>query len=376
MTVGPSPGKTLAAALLVAGCGAGEADGGYRWNLPPGFPEPAVPADNPMNEAKVELGRRLFHDVRLSGNGTQSCASCHEQRRAFTDGRAHPLGSTGEAHRRSAMGLTNIAYVPTLTWANPVLVRLEEQALVPLFGEAPVELGMAGREAELLARLEADERYRELFPEAFPDEAAPLTVANVVRAIAAFERTLISGRSPYDRFLAGDEEALGPAARRGLELFFSEELECHHCHGGFNFTGAVVWKDKRPELLFANTGLYDLDGAGAYPARDPGLFEVTLDPEDMGAFRSPSLRNVAVTAPYMHDGSLATLEAVIDEHYARGGRLIGEGPDAGDGRSSPLKSGLVSGFTLTAEERDALLRFLESLTDETFLEDPRFSDPF
>jgi cytochrome c peroxidase len=370
-------GAALAAAAILAGCGGGAGeDGGYRWDLPPGFPPPPVPADNPMNEAKVELGRRLFYDRRLSGNETQSCASCHEQARAFTDGRARAVGSTGESHRRSAMALVNVAYLPTLTWANPVLERLEEQALVPLFGENPVELGMAGKEAELLARLGADARYRALFPEAFPGEDDPLTVGNVAKALAAFQRTLLSGRSPYDRYVAGEREALSPAARRGMELFFSERLECHHCHGGFNFTGAVVWEGKAPEYLFANTGLYDVDGAGAYPAVDTGLFEVTLAPEDMGAFRAPTLRNVAVTAPYMHDGSIATLAEVIEDHYARGGRLVADGPEAGDGRNNPLKSGLVSGFTLTAGERDDLVAFLESLTDPEFLSDPRLADPF
>jgi cytochrome c peroxidase len=369
-------GAALAAAAILAGCGGAGEDGGYRWDLPPGFPPPPVPADNPMNEAKVELGRRLFYDRRLSGNETQSCASCHEQARAFTDGRARAVGSTGESHRRSAMALVNVAYLPTLTWANPVLERLEEQALVPLFGESPVELGMAGREAELLARLGADARYRALFPAAFPGEDEPITVGNVAKALAAFQRTLLSGRSPYDRYATGEREALSPAARRGMELFFSERLECHHCHGGFNFTGAVVWEGKAPESLFANTGLYDVDGVGAYPAVDTGLFEVTLAPEDMGAFRAPTLRNVAVTAPYMHDGSIATLAEVIEDHYARGGRLVADGPDAGDGRNNPRKSGLVSGFTLTAEERDDLLAFLEALTDPEFLADPRFADPF
>ncbi len=372
----PPPGLLLAA-LLAAGCSDGPgAAAAYPWDLPSGFPPPPVPEDNPMNEAKVELGRRLFHDRRLSGNETQSCASCHEQRRAFTDGRARAVGSTGESHRRNSMGLANTAYLPALTWANPILDRLEEQALVPIFGEVPVELGMAGREGELVARLAADDRYRALFPEAFPGEAEPISVANVARALAAFERTLISGRAPYDRFLAGDAEALSSSARRGLELFFSEELECHHCHGGFNFTGAVVWEGKAPEHLFANTGLYDVDGAGSYPAEDKGLFELTLAPEDMGAFRTPSLRNVEVTGPYMHDGSVDTLEAVIDEHYARGGRLVPDGPNAGDGRGNRFKSALVSGFTLTTEERDDLIAFLRSLTDREFLEDPRFADPF
>ena len=138
--------------LLLSGS---EADG-YRWNLPAWVPPPVVPADNPMTVAKVELGRHLFYDTRLSADGSQSCASCHHQDKAFTDGQALSVGVTGETGARSAMGLANVAYLPTLTWANPQLTSLEVQALMPIFGEHPVEMGMAGREAELFQRLQAD----------------------------------------------------------------------------------------------------------------------------------------------------------------------------------------------------------------------------
>jgi cytochrome c peroxidase len=161
-----------------------------------------------------------------------------------------------------------------------------------------------------------------------------------------------------------------------MELFYSERLECHHCHGGFNFTEASVHAGSAFDAaLFHNTGLYDLDGAGAYPAGNTGLYELTGEPADMGRFRAPTLRNVAVTAPYMHDGSVETLEEVI-RIYEAGGRLIEDGPWAGDGRSSPLKSGLIPGFALTDDERADLVAFLESLTDARFLTDPRFADPY
>lgn len=349
----------------------------WVWELPAGFPEPPVPEDNPMSAAKVALGRRLFYDPRLSGNETTSCGSCHLQALAFTDGRAHAEGATGQLHRRSAMSLTNVAYNTVYTWANPLMVTLEDQALVPMFGEEPVELGLSGMEDALLARLAADADYPQLFERAFPDEAEPVSIRGIVQAISAFERTLISGDAPIDRYLRqGDSAALSESARRGLEMFFSEDQECYHCHGSFNFMDSVGTATSAfREVYYHNTGLYNLDGEGAFPASDQGLIEVSGLAADMGRFRAPTLRNVALTAPYMHDGSVATLDEALD-HYAHGGRLIAEGEDAGDGSLSPLKSQLVPGFTLTEEQRADLLAFLMALTDEGFVTDPRFSDPF
>ena len=357
--------------LLATGCGNANPEP-YEWKLPPGFPDPAVPEDNPMSTAKVELGRYLFYDQRLSANGTQSCASCHRQEYAFTDGRATALGSTGEHHRRNSMSLANVAYAASLTWVNPVVSGLEAQALVPIFGEHPVELGMAGQEELLLQRLSEDGLYQKLFAKAFPEQKQPVSMASVVRAIAAFERTLLSGNSPYDRYsYRGEREALSVSAKRGMTLFFSERLECFHCHQGFAFTDSVKHKlTVFPEVTFHNTNLYNVDGRGAYPATDQGLAEFTGKPEDMGRYRSPTLRNIAVTAPYMHDGSIATLSEVID-HYAAGGRASVQG-----GELSPYQSEFVRGFTLTPQEKQDLLAFLESLTDTEFLTDPRFADPF
>ena len=368
----------LVLAVVLAACGddGQRSEDAWTWDLPDDFPEPRVPSDNPMSASKVELGRRLFYDRRLSGNQTQACASCHAQARAFSDGLRASIGSTGEPHFRNAMALVNVAYNDVQTWANSSLVTLERQALIPMFGEAPVELGLVNREAELLVRLADDPIYQDLFVRAFPADPAPIALVNVTRALAAFQRSLISARSAWDRYTDGDRDAISAAARRGGELFFGEKIECHHCHGGFNFPRSATWEGKlTDEPLFANNGLYDLDGQGAYPATDQGLIEVTGLAGDMGRFRAPTLRNIAVTAPYMHDGSIATLEDVID-HYARGGRLITEGPDAGDGRTSPLRSALVGGFTLTGTEREDLLEFLRSLTDDDFLVDPRHADPW
>jgi cytochrome c peroxidase len=348
----------------------------WTWDLPSGFPTPKVPADNPMTREKVELGRHLFYDTRLSGNGTFSCASCHKQAAAFTDGLPRAVGSTGEVHPRGSMGLANVAYAPMLTWANPLQKALEKQALVPMFGEDPVELGLSGMEEKLLARVREVPRYKTLFAAAYPGQSDPVSLDHIVKAIASFQRTLISGRSPYDAFKAGKTTAISASAQRGEELFFGEKTECFHCHGGFNFTGASDYEGKGfIEIEFHNTGLYNIDGKGRYPGRNTGVHEVTGNDEDMGKFKAPSLRNIAVTAPYMHDGSIATLEEVI-EHYNAGGRTVARGPNAGVGSTNPYKSEFIKEMGLTPGEKRDLVAFLRTLTDSTFLRDPRFSNPW
>ncbi len=373
------PHQTLrtASIVLVAGTlgcsGDASSPQAWAWDLPEGFPAPVVPDDNPMTVEKVTLGHHLFYDQRLSGNQTQACASCHLQELAFTDGLPVAVGSTEQEHPRNAMGLVNVAYVPTFNWANPVVRRLDEQALTPMFGEDPVELGLDGD--TMRERLAADAGYQALFEAAYPDAEELFTVDQVTQAIASFERTIVSADSPYDRYLAGDTEALDAEAREGIALFFSEKFECFHCHGGFNLSTAVDHDGNVfDQSAFFNNGLYDIDGEGGYPLDNQGLFIFTGDPADMGKFRPPSLRNVALTAPYMHDGSIATLEEVLD-HYARGGRLIESGPYAGDGKDNPYKNDFIAGFEMTDREKAALLAFLGALTDTTVMTDPRFADP-
>jgi cytochrome c peroxidase len=320
-----------------------------------------------MSVAKAELGRYLFYDKRISVNGQKSCGSCHRQELAFTDGRASAVGTTGELHPRSSMSLVNVAYASTLTWANPTLTSLEEQALVPILGEQPIELGLKGHEADFLATLRGDPVYQKLFPQAFPGEKDLFTLQNLTRAIAAFERTIISLRSPYDRYRwGGDPAAISDEAKRGELIFSSSERGgCFQCHGGWNFSGGVRFEgsatsDRSDEDRrgFFNTGV------SAYEAPNRGLYEHNHQTEDIGKFRPPSLRNIAVTAPYMHDGSLATLEEVID-HYAAGGRM-----------DHPNKSRILHRFELNDRERRDLVEFLKSLTDEQLLQDPRWSDPW
>jgi cytochrome c peroxidase len=316
--------RSAIAALAACGCAASDpaASGAFSWDVPDGFPIPLVPDDNPMSVDKVELGHRLFYDSRLSGNQTFTCASCHDQARAFTDGMAVAIGSTGEPHPRNSMSLANAGYLGRFTWANPLLDDLEQQAVVPMFGFEPVELGLRNLEDTLVERLTAEPLYQDLFPSAFPGAEPAISVDHVVAAIAAFERTLISARSPYDRWQRGERDAISASAQRGSELF-----------------------------------------------------KFTQRPADMGKFRVPTLRNIAVTAPYFHDGSAATLDDVLD-HYAAAGRTIADGPHAGVGADNPFKSALINGFTLSADERADLHAFFDSLTDTEFLTDSRFADPW
>jgi cytochrome c peroxidase len=287
------------------------------------------------------------------------------------------------------MSLVNVAYAAALTWANPSQTRLEEQARVPMYGTQPVELGLPEDDTQLVARLRAEPKYQVLFTNAFGSQPGLFTIEHVTQGLAAFERTIISARSPYDRYHnERDDTAIPLAARRGETLFFSQPLSCFRCHGGFAFSGAVDFEGRRagrdvregPDdgeggIEFHNTGLYNLAGALSYPPANTGIYEVTRKPQDVGKFKAPTLRNIAVTAPYMHDGSIATLEEVL-AHYAAGGRTIGSGPYQGVGHDNPNKSPTVRGFLLSPEQRDDLIAFLRSLTDEPLLHDPRFSNPW
>ena len=375
----------LGLSLAVSGCGGDDEEeppppttsAGYQWRLPPGFPAPKEAADNVLSDAKVELGRHLFYDSRMSINQSMACASCHQPARAFTDGRPTALGATGEDHPRNAMSLTNVVYNATFNWANPGLTTLHAQAFIPLFGEFPLELGWSDHETEILDRFRHDALYQQLFAAAYPGEADPFNVDRVTKALAAFESTLLSGNSSYDKAtFQGDRDAMSAAARRGQELFFSERMECFHCHGGFNFSQAVNHSGTTlAQAEFHNNALYNLGGVGDYPLNNRGLWEFTQRPADMGRFRAPTLRNIELTAPYMHDGSIATLEQVVD-HYARGGRRIDAGPLAGDGAKNPYKSEFMIGFSLNPREKQDVIAFLQSLTDWEFVCDPRFTDPF
>src|SRR3984885_774023 len=299
----------------------------FDWHLPRGFPIPAVPADNPMSAPKVALGRRLFFDTRLSVTGRYSCASCHDPRLAYTDGRAVAVGATGAPLRHSAMSLLNVAYNLSYGWQRPQVTSLELQMLQPLFSHHPIEIGMAGRAHTVIATLAADPQYPTQFRAAF---AGAISVPRIIKAIAAFERTLIDGSSDFDAYVfAGRHDALSPSAKRGMSLFFSARIGCAGCHSGFNFSGN--WRDR-------------LGPTGQPSFADDGL--------GAGRMRVPTLRNVQLTAPYMHDGRFATLDAVLD-HYQQ----VGAMPDSAHGgrRDPHLRT-----FTLSSTERADLKAFLGS----------------
>jgi cytochrome c peroxidase len=304
----------------------------FEWHLPRGFPTPFVPADNPMSAAKVSLGQRLFRETQLSVTGRYSCASCHDPARSYTDGRALAVGATGATLTRSAMSLVNVVYNLSYGWQSPGVSSLEQQMRQPLFNRHPVEIGLSGREHSVVDTLAADPSYRQQFAAAF---GAAITVQRVIKAIAAFERTLIGGRSAFDAYVFGGEhQALSAPAKRGMALFFSSRLGCSGCHSGFNFSGN--WRDSA-------------GATGKATRADDGL--------GVGPVRVPTLRNIALTAPYMHDGRFATLDAVL-EHYQR----VGHRPDSRHGgrRDPRLRT-----FSLDASERDELEAFLGSLTDRT-----------
>ncbi|MDP9361678.1 MAG: di-heme enzyme [Acidobacteriota bacterium] len=284
---------------------------------------------NRQTNDKFELGRRLFYDRRLSANGTQSCSDCHQQSRAFSDGRPTAIGSTGQSHTRNAMTLTNAGYNASYTWDSTRVRSLERQALVPMFNTHPIELGVDGHQNEIVARFRDDASTAAMFRAAFPGERRPVSIRNTANALAAFERALISGYSPYDRLVYGGEEnALSPSAWRGMRLFFSERTGCSICHQGFNFSGESRYAghSKTKPVLVRNG--------------------VTS-----GAFRVPTLRNVELTAPYMHDGSIATLDEVIRRYV------------------------ISRKLALNTEEQSDLAAFLRSLTDREFVSDARFAAP-
>jgi cytochrome c peroxidase len=328
------PSLLIAAATLVvaAACSSGGApvaaaqDTRFEWQLPRGFPLPLTEPDNIQTPAKFALGRRLFYDKRLSANGTQSCGDCHQQSHAFSDGKSVAVGSTGEHHTRNAMTLTNAGYNASYTWDSTRVRSLEAQAIVPMFNTHPIELGVAGHEHEIVARFRGDDAS---FRAAFPGERQPVSIHNIARALAAFERALISGHSPYDRLVyGGDDNALSASAWRGMRLFFGKRAGCSECHQGFNFGGESRYaghSETKPVLV--RNGVTD------------------------GAFRVPTLRNVELTAPYMHDGSIATIDEVIERYV------------------------VARKLSLDAADRADLAEFLRSLTDREFIADSRFAAP-
>ncbi|MDJ0755838.1 MAG: parallel beta-helix domain-containing protein [Ardenticatenaceae bacterium] len=297
------------------------------------FPETNEPADNPTTAAKAELGRLLFFDPILSENDDISCASCHHPDLGFSDGLVKGVGPQGVELTRNTPTLWNVAYVQNLFWDGR-LNSLETQAEFPL--THPDEMGVSDT-AALEAELRANSQYADLFDQAFTGGEEAISLANVENALAAFQRTLISQNSPFDRYAAGEFEALTAQQRRGLALFRSGATRCFECHSAPTFASDT----------FRVIGVQSID---------PGRAAIASDGVE-GAFRVPTLRNIALTSPYMHDGSFETLEDVI-EFYADGGGLA-----HGQSDVDPF----VNGFELTNQEMADMVSFLHALTDETSL---------
>ncbi len=359
---------TIVAGVVIS---ASAKDAGYRLAVPEWMSQPPSEITASMSNGKVELGRHLFYDTRLSADGSMSCATCHLQGRAFTDGQVVHAGVHGEPGVRNVPGLANLAYMPVLNWANPTLKQLTTQVLIPIFGDNPTEMGRGGQEAELFTSLSTDPAYLKLLRGAYP-EKSQFDLEVLTGGLASFVFSIVSFDSPYDHYKRlGQESAISNAAKRGEALFFGEELECSHCHGGINFTDNFQSAATPfPEIGFHNTGLYNLDGKGAYPANNAGARLVTGATDDEGRFRSPSLRNIALTPPYMHDGSIATLEDVIRKHYALGG-LASTSPHG----PSPIRDPLITGFQVSDEQVADLVAFLNSLTDHRLLVNPAYQKP-
>jgi cytochrome c peroxidase len=333
-------GRALALLLTLPACAAEPPAGRplTEVTVPAGFPvsdfATTAPPENALTEGRALLGRRLFFDPRLSRDGTIACATCHHPEAAFAEASAVSTGVGGRRGTRNAPSLVNLAWTAAL-FRDGRVIGLEEQTGNPIENPDEMDLPLA----EAVRRVDADSAYRAAFTEAY---GGPPSAVTLRRALASFVRILVSGDSPYDRFLRGDEGALSPAARRGLKLFLAEKTGCFHCHPG----GALT-----------NDGFFD--NGTFVSGTDPGRQQVTGRPGDLGKFRVPGLRNVAVTAPYMHDGSVPTLEGAV-EQYARGGR----GDPATDPSITPL--------SLSPEEKADLVAFLRALTDEGFLRDPRY----
>lgn len=320
----------LAACRKDPGLEVSERDSPFALQLPPGFPYPNIPADNPLTTASVQLGKALFFDPRLSSEGTLSCASCHLPDHAFSDTVALSLGVQGRVGVRNSPSLGNVAYHPAL-FRDGGVPSLELQVIAPIHD--PLEMDYDIQQAA--ADLRNEQPYERLSMLAY---GRPFDAWVLTRAIASYERTLISGWSRWDRWMLGDATAMDSSEVRGWQLFNSSELQCSACHNGFDL------KDNG----FHNIGQY-------LHYNDPGRERITLQTEDLGKFKTPSLRNVALTAPYMYDGGMTSLSEVLD-HFSSGGA------------AHPNRSPLLQPFVLSVQDKADVIAFLHALTDERTLD--------
>jgi cytochrome c peroxidase len=305
--------------------------------VPLGLPPVPIPADNPPTVQTIALGRKLFYDPRLSKDNTVSCASCHNPNIGFSDGRAIALGVGGMAGKRNAPTILNAAYSPLQFWDGRA-PSLESQSAFPIAD--PVEMNQS--HDVFVSKIRKDPEYKAEFSQAFGP--GTITLDLIEKSLASFERTLLSGNSPFDQYqYGGNKQALTPAAIRGLAIFLDPNRgNCAVCHT-INAQYALFTDGK-----FHNTGA-GVNGAGDFT--DFGRFGQTKIEAEKGEFKTPTLRNVALTAPYMHDGSLKTLEDVVDFY-------------AGGGNSNPYLDKDIKPLKLSAQDRADLVAFLNALTGE------------
>jgi len=320
----------------------------YQINTPYAFPEMNIPIDNPMTQEGVLLGKKLFYDNILSSDNSISCASCHIQNNSFADPNQYSLGVNGQIGFRHSSTLINLGYSDFFHWDGGA-ASLEDQISRPLFTH--FEMNNVDWN-DIINRLNSSQEYIELFHEAFGE--CEIDSNQVKKAIAQFERTLISSNSRYDQWLRG-EVLFTNEELDGLNIFFTERGDCFHCHGGINFM----------DNIFHNNGLDEF-------FNDLGLYEITGDPLDEGLFKTPTLRNIEYSAPYMHDGRFTSLDEVI-EHYNSGGVYsITIDPLMKYVNSNPFGIPGLTGLVLTEQEKSNLKAFLLTLSDEDFIQNPNF----
>lgn len=326
-------------------------------------PQPVVHEDE-----LASIGHYLFFDTRLSYNQTKSCGSCHDPNFAFTDGYRKSITASGDIVRRNAPTLINVSKNSYFDWADPHVTSLSHQIERPLFNTSPVELGLTGNEDIVLQRFSNDTFYTTRFRLLFPDDDKPVSLPRIREAIVAYVNRLSSMNAPYDRFTAGDSTALTPQQKRGMHLFFSKTLNCASCHPPPYFTLASMTKN--PDSIYFNAAL------SLFANRtDPGLAEKTGLEKDRWKFKIPTLRNIALTSPYAHDGSISTLEEVIDIYASAGHSQSGKDISHLENKARQ-PTDPVNGFTLSPGQKKDLVSFLYSLTDSTILHNPFFKDPF
>ncbi len=321
----------------------------------------------------ITLGRHLFYDRRLSLNNTKSCASCHAQQFSFTDNYTRSIGALGDLHKRNARPLINLSYSHYFTAGDSSIKNLEQQMDGPMLNTHPVELGIKGNEAAILEKIKADTLYQTFFTKNFPLQPDPYSFENIKKAIAAFEQTIVSTDAPYDKFIKGDTAALTQQQQQGMQLFFSNSLNCNNCHGGKNFNTPVLKNINGTVNFYHKTVLYSKKNS--FPDVDQGLFESTRNEADKGKFRVPTLRNLAYTAPYYHNGTAVTLEEVISA-YAQEEQLYNESSEIKSVKFITSNSSPNKNFALTLQQRKALISFLLSLSDSSILTNPAYANPF